>query len=101
MGTTPQFQVQSEEALALAGRLNQSGQDMASMCDALIKSAEAAESLTHTLGQNTVVRNYLVELSGILKDVIPGVESVATQLKNAAESAIQMEELAASAALVK
>jgi uncharacterized protein (DUF927 family) len=93
--------IKEEEALALAGRLNQTGQDMVSLCDAIKKSAEAAEALTHTLNQNMVVRDYLVEIAAALEGVVPGIETVATQLKNAAESGIEMAKLADARALVQ
>ena len=93
--------IKEEEALVLAGRLNQTGQDMNALCDAITKTAEAAESLTHTLNQNMVVRDYLIEVAAALRSVIPGVETVATQLKNAAESGVEMAELTNARALVQ
>lgn len=93
--------IKEDEALALSHKLDQTSTDIDSLCQAIIQTAEAAESLTHTLNQNMVVRDYLVEVSAALKAVIPGVESVAQQLKAAAESGQNMKEVAEARALVQ
>lgn len=91
----------NDAALSLAKNLNDTSQDIVNLVGFIKKAAADCEALTHTLGQNTVVRDYLVEVAGALEGTIPGIESVATQLKCAAESGQQVEQLTQGRALVR
>lgn len=83
----------TEVAAQKAQQLAHVAEEMEAMVANLEQAAESVIELNHTMHLNEQVHRYLVEVSGNLKQVIPGITDVSQNLNNAVASMQEMEAL--------
>lgn len=83
----------TDVAAQKAQQLGHVAEEMEAMVSNLDQVAETVLDLTHTMHLNEQVSRYLKEVSGNLKQVIPGISDVSQNLKNAVASMQEMEAL--------
>lgn len=92
-----QLSINDDACLSLANRLNQLGSENGEIMEivtGLDKACEDLDYLNETMDFNNIVKGYFANLSKALKATTPGIQSVATQLKNAAEASAMLKETA-------